>query len=392
MKKLLLLILILVGAISAHGQVTPMPFLKPQEFNNSGQPCSGCLLNTYAAGTTTPQQTFSDALGSTPNPNPVVLDATGRAFVFLSASAYKFVLTTSGGTVLWSTDNITGSSLSLLASNNVWTGTNTFQATVTFNGSTQFNVGLTSLGPNILGGGGSLSGTFSGNPTFSGSPTFSNGLFTTTGSFSGQITSTVATGTPPFVIASTTNVPNLNASSVNGCTFAIPCPIGSTTPNTGAFTTLSVGTSFTLNGGTPQVGIQGTDTNLLTSGTIAATTGNILCTDGNHGATTNGCAGGGFTQAEAMVITSAICATGGSEQKCTNGPYTWPIAFADSSYALTCTTNNPTTTGGATNPGLYGPYITAKSATQFSVVIQSGSNSAGSTNTVTEIDCIGVHP
>lgn len=41
--------------------------------------------------------------------------------------------------------------------------------------------------------------------------------------------STVATGTPPLVIASTTNVPNLNASSLNGATFAAPGAIGLST-------------------------------------------------------------------------------------------------------------------------------------------------------------------
>jgi hypothetical protein len=55
-----------------------------------------------------------------------------------------------------------------------------------------------------------------------------------------QYTSTVATGTPPLVIASTTNIPNLNASSLNGATFASPGTIGSGTPGTGAFTTLSL--------------------------------------------------------------------------------------------------------------------------------------------------------
>lgn len=55
----------------------------------------------------------------------------------------------------------------------------------------------------------------------------------------GQLTSTLATGTAPLVIASTTNIPNLNASSLNGATFAAPGAIGSGTPSTGAFTTLS---------------------------------------------------------------------------------------------------------------------------------------------------------
>jgi hypothetical protein len=43
--------------------------------------------------------------------------------------------------------------------------------------------------------------------------------------------STVATGTAPLIVASTTNVPNLNASSLNGATFAVPGVIGGTTPS-----------------------------------------------------------------------------------------------------------------------------------------------------------------
>lgn len=54
-----------------------------------------------------------------------------------------------------------------------------------------------------------------------------------------QLVSTVSTGTAPFVVASTTNVANLNASSLGGATFAAPGPIGSTTAGTGAFTSLS---------------------------------------------------------------------------------------------------------------------------------------------------------
>jgi hypothetical protein len=60
--------------------------------------------------------------------------------------------------------------------------------------------------------------------------------FTTVGA-TGQITSTLAIGTAPFVITSTTNVPNLNASSLSGATFAAPGAIGGTTP--GAITVTS---------------------------------------------------------------------------------------------------------------------------------------------------------
>lgn len=90
------------------------------------------------------------------------------------------------------------------------------------------------------------------NATTIGNATPSTGAFTTlagtTISASGQITSTVATGSAPLVIASTTQVSNLNASQLVGATWAIPLAIGSTTPAAGAFTTLNasgaiVGTS-----------------------------------------------------------------------------------------------------------------------------------------------------
>lgn len=58
-----------------------------------------------------------------------------------------------------------------------------------------------------------------------------------------QFYATVPTGTPPFVITSTTNVPNLNASSINGNTFADTgaAGIGSGTARQGTFSTLGVG-------------------------------------------------------------------------------------------------------------------------------------------------------
>lgn len=65
---------------------------------------------------------------------------------------------------------------------------------------------------------------------------------------SDQITSTLATGTAPLVVASTTNVANLNASSLAGATFASPGNIGTGTPGTAAFTNLAISGSITVNG------------------------------------------------------------------------------------------------------------------------------------------------
>ena len=54
-----------------------------------------------------------------------------------------------------------------------------------------------------------------------------------------QLVSSVATGTAPLTVSSTTNVANLNASSLSGATFAAPGAIGGTTPAAGTFTTLA---------------------------------------------------------------------------------------------------------------------------------------------------------
>lgn len=65
----------------------------------------------------------------------------------------------------------------------------------------------------------------------------------TTGRFT-TVESTIGTGTAPFIVASTTNVANLNASSLSGATFAAPGAIGGGTPAAGTFTDLTANTSI----------------------------------------------------------------------------------------------------------------------------------------------------
>ncbi len=69
---------------------------------------------------------------------------------------------------------------------------------------------------------------------------------------SGVLTSTLATGTAPFTVASTTVVTNLNASLLLGSTWASPAAIGTGTPAAGTFTsiTLSVTPLAVASGGT----------------------------------------------------------------------------------------------------------------------------------------------
>jgi hypothetical protein len=88
-----------------------LPFPRFRAFDANGLPLAGGLLNTYAAGTTTPLATYTNQGGTTANVNPVVLDSSGYADVWLSNSSYKFVLTDSLSNVLWTVDNVAASNL-----------------------------------------------------------------------------------------------------------------------------------------------------------------------------------------------------------------------------------------------------------------------------------------
>jgi hypothetical protein len=105
--------------------------------------------------------------------------------------------------------------------------------------------------------GGSIDGVTFG-ATVPGSATF------TSISYSGQLTSTVATGTAPFVVASPTKVANLNADLLDGGDWAAPGSIGSVTPAAGAFTTLTASAAVNLNPANASVTISPTGTGTLT--------------------------------------------------------------------------------------------------------------------------------
>lgn len=112
----------------------------------------------------------------------------------------------------------------------------------------------------------------SGNIT--GAGTIGSGAITSTGIVSGtQLTSTIANGTAPFIVTSSTNVANLNASSLNGATFAAPGPIGSTTAGTGAFTTLSSTGVIALGNNTATVAIDSSSWDITTAGVVSGITG-----------------------------------------------------------------------------------------------------------------------
>lgn len=102
------LLFVLLTAVPAIAQETGTlaPVAKQQFFKNNGDVCVACKLYTYSAGTTTPQTTYTDSALAVANANPIILDAGGRATIFLSATSYKFVLKDASDATIWTQDTI----------------------------------------------------------------------------------------------------------------------------------------------------------------------------------------------------------------------------------------------------------------------------------------------
>lgn len=335
MKKLALLLLFgLLGWAQTAVVVSPWPQFV--SYTQSGIPNSfGCVF-TYQSGTTTPLATYTDNTGVTQNANPVVLSGGGTANIWIqTGQAYTYAVYTQGGlncasgSLLYTVNGIGGSgsfqtttvtpvggsatftdtsqntlflmtltgnvtSQPLTAVGVVSPGWITFQITQNASGGNTFAWPANVIGGCTIGSGVSqvttqsfvwngTSATAVGPCTTGTGPSVNVGSLTASGTVSANVlASTVATGTAPLQVTSTTLVPNLNVGSLLSGTWASPGAIGSSTPNTGAFTTLQIA------GLGPLTGIQGTDVNVLSSATLSGATGSLLCTDANGGAST-GC-------------------------------------------------------------------------------------------------------
>lgn len=84
----------------------PLILPKWKFFDANGLPLAGGKLYSYAAGTTTPQATYTDTTEGTPNTNPLILDANGEGVIWLGSLNYKFILKDSSDNVLWTADGI----------------------------------------------------------------------------------------------------------------------------------------------------------------------------------------------------------------------------------------------------------------------------------------------
>jgi hypothetical protein len=91
---------------------TVAPFPKHVFLNNNGEPCTSCLVFTYLSGSSTKVSTFTDVNLSSSNTNPIVLDSSGRATIFLTPGvSYKFILSPSSDSdppaaPIWTVDGV----------------------------------------------------------------------------------------------------------------------------------------------------------------------------------------------------------------------------------------------------------------------------------------------
>jgi hypothetical protein len=239
--------------------LSPVAGAAQQFFTNSGVPLAGGLLYTYAAGTTTPQATYTTAAGTTANSNPIVLNSAGRLDneVWLTSTlTYKFILKDSGGVTIATYDDIPGigsvsgltTGTSLLSGNgsggfsNVVIGSNlsfvggTLSATTGGSGAgTVTSVALTAPAAFTVAGSpvtstGTLALTYSGNPI----PITSGGTGTSTTIPNAVM---VAPGTGPGLDSVTFVAPGTagNVLTSNGSTWT-------SAPSTTSSTALAVGT------------------------------------------------------------------------------------------------------------------------------------------------------
>lgn len=93
-----------------------------QFLDGSGNVLTGGKVESYAAGTTTPQATYTTSAGNTAHSNPIILDAAGRVpsggEIWLDQNLnYKFILRNSADVLIGTYDNIYGAANGLFISN-----------------------------------------------------------------------------------------------------------------------------------------------------------------------------------------------------------------------------------------------------------------------------------
>lgn len=115
MKRIVLAFLFAASlGAQALPNATPMPSAVYQFVDANGVPLAGGLLYTCAAGLScpgNPQATYTDSTAGVQNTNPIVLDSSGRAQIWLGPQAYRLVLKDVNMVQQWVQDNVSDTAL-----------------------------------------------------------------------------------------------------------------------------------------------------------------------------------------------------------------------------------------------------------------------------------------
>lgn len=125
--------------------LSPVGGAAAQFFTNSGVILSGGKLYSFAAGTTSPQVTYTSSSGTVAHTNPIILDSAGRVpggEIWINEPPYKFILNTSTDVLIATYDNIFGIGVTSFTSYQVANFIGTGSQTV-------FILGASSLGENF---------------------------------------------------------------------------------------------------------------------------------------------------------------------------------------------------------------------------------------------------
>lgn len=255
--------------------LSPVGGVAAQFFDNDGNVLSGGKIYTYAAGTNTPQSTYTTGSGLVAHANPIILDSAGRVptgeIWLTDGSVYKFVIKDANDTLIGTYDNIVGINSNFVnysSSQEIQTATagqtvftlTTMAYQPATNTLSVFVDGVNQYGPGAQ---------YAYTETSSTSVTFASGLhknasvkFTTAViNNAGGVDASQVTYDPPFTGSVVTNVEAKLAQYISILDFGAD-PTGATDSTAAFNTAIATGKTIDLVGGTYKVANLATTTQL----------------------------------------------------------------------------------------------------------------------------------